>query len=83
MIRIYNGGIVFSSEVLEEKTSFYYSTPTFLAVKKKSSNSSVGLKKLDDKWSLNSANFCRCQSCDFTDLNTTTGKQIPKRDWFS
>ena len=55
----------------------------FLAVKKKSSNSSVGLKKLDDKRSLNSANFCRCRSCDFTDLNTTTGKQIPKRDWFS
>ena len=55
----------------------------FLTVKKKSSNSSVGLKKLDVKWSLNSAIFCRCRSCDFTDLNTTTGKQIPRRDWFS
>ena len=54
----------------------------FLTGKKKSSNSSVDLK-LDDKWSLNSANFCRCRSCDFTDLNTTTGKQIPKRDRFS
>ena len=29
----------------------------FLTGKKKSSNSSVGLKKLDVKWSLNSANF--------------------------
>ena len=63
--------------------SFRRKDAHFLTGKKKSSNSSVGLKKLDDKWSLNSANFCRCRSCDFIDLNTTTGKQIPRRDWFS
>ena len=32
---------------------------------------------------IESASFCRCWSCDFTDLNTTTGKEIPNRDWFS
>ena len=49
---------MFSTEVLEEKTSIYHSTTTFfLTGKKKSSNSSVDLKKLDVKWSLNSANF--------------------------
>ena len=29
VIRIQHGGIVFATEVLEEKTSIYHSTPTF------------------------------------------------------
>ena len=72
----------FQQKFSGKKTTNYYSTPS-LTGKKKSSKLVCWLKKLDDKWSLNSANFCRCRSCDFTDLNTTTGKQIPRRDWFS
>ena len=34
VIRINNGGTVFSTEVLEEKTSIYYSTPTFLLARR-------------------------------------------------
>ena len=77
MIRIQHGGIVFSAEVFRRKDEYLLLYNHSLTGKKKSSNSSVGLKKLDDKWSLNSANFCRCRSCDFIDLNTATGKQSP------
>ena len=66
----------------EKKTPIYYSTP-FLTGKKISSKLVCWPEELEDKWSQKYTNFCRCRSCDFTDLNTTSGKQIPKCDWFS
>ena len=73
---------VFNRSFLRRRRPFITQHPLLLA-RRNPASLSVGLKKLDDKWSLNSAKFCRCRSCDFTDLNTTTGKQIPKHDWFS
>ena len=83
MIRIYNGGIVFSTEVLEKKRRVLITVHTLFNCQEEIQQLVCWPEELDDKWSLNSANFSRCRSCDFTDLNTTTGKQIPRRDWFS
>ena len=57
VMRIQHGGIVFFNRSFRRKDEYLLLYTHFLTGKKKSSNSSVGLKKLDVKWSLNSANF--------------------------
>ena len=76
-----NGGIVFSTEV-SEKTTICTPHP-LLTGKKKSSKLFCWPEEFRWQVIIESASFYRCRSCDLTDLNTTTGKQIPKRDWFS
>ena len=66
----------------QKTTTIYYSTPIF-NWQEEIQQLVCWPEELDDKWSQKSASFCRCRSCDFTDLYTTTGKQIPKCDRFT
>ena len=47
----------FQQKFSEKKTTIYYSAPTFFLSRRNPANSTVGLKKLDDKGSQKSARF--------------------------